>query len=243
MRVVSLPVTRQQVADRFQQALSRVKEACLRSGRPAGAVTIVGVTKYVGAEETRWLAEAGCLDLGESRPQMIWEKGEQLRDQPIRWHLIGHLQRNKVARTLPFLHCIHSVDSERLLKQMVNDSVLLPGLQPISLLIEVNISSDASKTGLSFDDAKNMLKSCKERWGGMGNGALRVIGLMGMSSFDGDEWQARREFESLRLFRDASELEFGISLPHLSMGMSNDFEWAIEEGATMVRLGSTLFVE
>jgi uncharacterized pyridoxal phosphate-containing UPF0001 family protein len=129
------------------------------------------------------------------------------------------------------------------LKQIVNDSVLLPGLQPISLLIEVNISSDASKTGLSFDDAKNMLKSCKEKWGCTGNGALRVIGLMGMSSFDGDERQARREFESLRLFRDASESEFGISLPHLSMGMSNDFEWAIEEGATMVRLGSTLFVE
>lgn len=240
---MSLPVTRQQVADRFQLALSRISEACHRSGRPSDAVTLVGVTKYVGEPETRWLAEAGCLDLGESRPQMIWDKGDKLKDLPVRWHLIGHLQRNKVARTLPHLHCIHSVDSERLLKQIISDSLHLPDLQPISLLIEVNISTDSSKTGLSYEDAKNLLRSCQQQLRFTDKSKLQVSGLMGMGSLDGDERQTRKEFESLRLFRDACELELGMSLPQLSMGMSNDFEWAIEEGATMVRLGSTLFAE
>lgn len=240
---MSLPITRQQVAERLQLALSRVSEACRRSGRPADAVTIVGVTKYVGSEETRWLAEAGCLELGESRPQMIWDKGEQLQDLPIRWHLIGHLQRNKVARTLPYLSCIHSVDSERLFKQIVTDSLQLPNLQPISLLIEVNISNDSSKTGLSYEEAKKLLSLCQQQIAAIEPCKLQVTGLMGMGSLEGDEVQTRKEFESLRLFRDACESELGMSLPELSMGMSNDFEWAIEEGATMVRLGSTLFAE
>ncbi|AMV30670.1 hypothetical protein VN12_01045 [Pirellula sp. SH-Sr6A] len=240
-----LSVSRMQVIDRYQEAISRVSAACQRAGREAGAVTIVGVTKYVGSEEARWLAEAGCHDLGESRPQALWEKADALSDLPIRWHLIGHLQRNKVARTLTCARCIHSVDSERVLKQIIDDS---RGCEnPLSILIEINISSDASKTGLSFDEARRLLQYWKEfqreapHNGHLQQKTLQLNGLMGMGSLDGDEHQTRKEFESLRLFRDDCETEFGLELPQLSMGMSNDFEWAIEEGATMVRLGSTLF--
>jgi pyridoxal phosphate enzyme (YggS family) len=244
--VMSLTVSRIQVVDRYQQAISRVSNACQRAGRTVDAVTIVGVTKYVGSEEARWLAEAGCFDLGESRPQSLWEKGEALRELPIRWHLIGHLQRNKVSRTLSYTRCIHSVDSDRLLRQILHDSRELA--KPLSFLIEINISNDASKTGLSFDDAKRLIQSWKEIQRGANTDEysqttpLQLDGLMGMGSLDGSELQTRKEFESLRLFRNACEAEFGLRLPQLSMGMSDDFEWAIEEGATMVRLGSTLFL-
>ncbi|XZE44588.1 YggS family pyridoxal phosphate-dependent enzyme [Pirellulaceae bacterium SH467] len=243
---MSLTVSRMQVVDRYQQAISRVSNACQRAGRTVDAVTIVGVTKYVGSEEARWLAEAGCFDLGESRPQSLWEKGEALRELPIRWHLIGHLQRNKVSRTLSYTRCIHSVDSDRLLRQILHDSRELA--KPLSFLIEINISNDASKTGLSFDDAKRLIQSWKEILRGANTDEysqttpLQLDGLMGMGSLDGSELQTRKEFESLRLFRNACEAEFGLRLPQLSMGMSDDFEWAIEEGATMVRLGSTLFL-
>lgn len=245
--VISLTVSRMQVADRYQQSISRVSNACQRAGRSADSVTIVGVTKYVGSEEARWLAEAGCLDLGESRPQALWEKGEALHDLPIRWHLIGHLQRNKVARTLSYARCIHSVDSDRVLKQILRDSRGLA--KPLSILIEINISKDASKTGLSFEEAKRLLQDWIEIQQESDSdehshkSILHLDGLMGMGSLNGEEHQTRNEFESLRLFRDACEIEFGLQLPQLSMGMSDDFEWAIEEGATMVRLGSTLFTE
>src|SRR5688572_19110507 len=110
------------IADNFHRVCERIARAAERAGRNADEITLVGVTKYVGPSAAAELAAAGCLDLGESRPQELWKKAHTLQNElpPIRWHLIGHLQRNKVARTLPLVSLIHSVDSERLLAA-IND--------------------------------------------------------------------------------------------------------------------------
>ncbi len=226
----------------------RIAESENRAGRPAGSVRLIGVTKYVDLDATRELAMLGCLDLAESRQQKLWSKADSLVDLPIRWHLIGHLQRNKVAKTLEYAHVLHSIDSERLLKQIASDSTetgsradtdptkkLVP---TIDLLIEINATSDQSKTGLGLEEGRRLMELAANL---PANLPVKVTGLMGMSSIDASESQISREFEIIRNTRDSWESEFGISLPELSMGMSGDFELAIEQGATMVRVGSLLF--
>lgn len=226
----------------------RIAEAENRAGRPAGSVRLIGVTKYVDVEATRELATHGCWDLAESRPQQLWSKADALGDLPIRWHLIGHLQRNKVAKTLEYAHVLHSIDSDRLLKQITSDATEIlarvdsdPAKKPaprIDLLIEINATSDQSKTGLSLEEGRKLMELAVKL---PTNLPVKVRGLMGMSSVDASENQIRSEFEIIRSTRDSWETEFGMSLPELSMGMSGDFEIAIDEGATMVRVGSLLF--
>lgn len=226
----------------------RIAESENRAGRPTGSVRLIGVTKYVDLDATRDLATLGCLDLGESRPQQLWTKADSLRDIPVRWHLIGHLQRNKVGKTLEYARVLHSIDSERLLKQIVSDAKELgafAGSEPtnqrareIDLLIEINATSDQSKTGLSLDEGRKLMGLAAELPSDL---PVKVRGLMGMSSLDASKSQISKEFEIIRTTRDSWEREFGVSLPELSMGMSGDFEIAIEQGATMVRIGSLLF--
>lgn len=226
----------------------RIAESENRAGRPAGSVRLIGVTKYVDLDATRELATLGCLDLAESRPQQLWSKADSLGDLPIRWHLIGHLQRNKVAKTLEYAHVLHSIDSDRLLKQITDDATEIwsrvdgdPAKKrapTIDLLIEINATSDHSKTGLSLEEGRKLMELAAKL---PANLPVKVMGLMGMSSVDASESQIRREFEIIRNTRDSWETEFGMSLPELSMGMSGDFELAIDEGATMVRVGSLLF--
>ena len=226
----------------------RIAESENRAGRPAGSVRLIGVTKYVDLDATRELATLGCLDLAESRPQQLWSKADALGDLPIRWHLIGHLQRNKVAKTLEYAHVLHSIDSDRLLKQITSDAIeilsrfdgdLAKKPSPtIDLLIEINATSDQSKTGLSLEEGRKIMELAAKL---PTNLPVKVKGLMGMSSVDASESQIRKEFEIIRNTRDSWETEFGMPLPEISMGMSGDFEIAIDEGATMVRVGSLLF--
>jgi pyridoxal phosphate enzyme (YggS family) len=213
----------------------RMHEAATRAGRAAADVTLVAVTKYVDAEVTRALAEAGCRTLGESRPQALWEKAQRLGDLDVTWHLIGHLQRNKIRRTLPLLHCVESADSQRLLESLQQEARRLGRL--VDVLLEVNISGDAEKTGLSADEACRLAPQLGRY------DALHICGLMAMSGRTSDEAQARREFCAVRKLRDRMQQRCpgGIELPQLSMGMSGDYELAIEEGATTVRVGSALF--
>jgi uncharacterized pyridoxal phosphate-containing UPF0001 family protein len=117
---------RKQIADRWRELQQTVASTAAQAGRSGESVTILGVTKYVDAATARLLAEAGCIDLAENRPQMLWEKAEALGDLPIQWHLIGHLQRNKVRRSLPLLAWIHSVDSIRLIDALGNDARNFP---------------------------------------------------------------------------------------------------------------------
>lgn len=213
----------------------RIADAALASGRTPDAVTLVAVTKYVEPPLARALAEAGCLDLGESRPQELWRKAEALAGQPIRWHLIGHLQRNKIARTLPLVSLIHSADSMRLIEAIDPEASALP--RPMPILLEVNVSGEAAKHGFAPDE----LDPLGPRLAALAH--VEVRGLMCMAGRDSDQDQARREFERLRLLRDRLRDDWPdrVCLNELSMGMSGDFEAAIAEGATLVRIGSSLF--
>jgi PLP dependent protein len=219
----------------LQSVRGRIGEAARRSGRGPEEVTLVAVTKYVEPETARALCDAGCRALGESRPQELWRKAEALSDLPVQWHLIGHLQRNKIRRTLPSLHMIHSLDSLRLAQAIDDEARLLD--QRVPVLLEVNVGGESAKTGLVPDAVEPLLA------GLLGFPHLAVRGLMGMAALDGGAAEARRDFAALRNLRDrlVPHCPEGISLHELSMGMSGDFEEAIEEGATIVRVGSALF--
>lgn len=234
---MSIPETdaARKIRDNLARVRERIAAAAARSGRAGERVTLVGVTKYVVAPLARLLFEAGVADLGESRPQELWRKAEVLADCPVGWHLIGHLQTNKIKRTLPPTKLIHSIDSLRLLVEI--DKLAAARQVPASVLLEVNISGDASKTGLAPAAVEPLFpRIAKLSW-------IKVRGLMTMSALEGDAKRAQRDFAALRELRDRLKplCPPGIHLNELSMGMSDDYEAAIAEGATIVRLGSALF--
>jgi pyridoxal phosphate enzyme (YggS family) len=194
---------------------------------------VVAVTKTISAELAALLPEVGILDLGENRPQELWRKSELLA-RAIRWHLIGHLQRNKIDRTLPLVEMIHSVDSVRLLQALEQEA----GKQRrrIAILLEVNASGEASKHGFDSSEVCGLvpiLNDLKQ---------VQVRGLMTMAPLQ-EPQACRPTFAALRQLRDqlGAKVAETHSMAHLSMGMSNDFEVAIEEGATFIRLGTVLF--
>lgn len=225
--------------DRLRENLAAVRaqvaDATSRSGRSPDAVKLIAVTKYVDAAVTEALVRAGCQDLGESRPQQLWQKAEALSTSDVHWHLIGHLQSNKARRTLPLISLLHSIDSLKLLNELDRTAAQLQ-LRAAGL-IEVNISQDATKHGFHPNEVAGVLDACASCE------HLEIRGLMGMSSREGDLDVAQREFASLRELRDKlrANAPERVSLDELSMGMSDDFEVAILEGATLVRVGSRLF--
>lgn len=231
-----------QLAENLARVQDRIGAAARRSGRSPADVKLVAVTKYVSVDIARQLIEAGCHDLGESRPQELWAKAEALQEpestqrrQAVHWHLIGHLQRNKVQRTLPLVSMVHSADSLRLLETLDHAAHDLQIRMPV--LIEVNISGNATKHGFAPQELEpNLAKLAAFS-------SLDIRGLMTMASRDGDVAQARREFAQLRQLRDRLRnlVPPNAKLDELSMGMSGDFEVAIEEGATIVRVGSALY--
>ena len=217
------------------QVRERIAAAALRSGRAPESVTLIAVTKYVEVEFARLLIDAGQTHLAESRPQELWRKAEALQGQPVSWHLIGHLQRNKVKRTLPLVKCIHSVDSLALLKEI--DKHAGSPERPAEVLLEVNMSGEPSKTGMQPADLEPLLAKIASLQ------RVQVRGLMTMAGLEGGLERARKEFAALH---EQSERLKPLCPPNavlqeLSMGMSGDYEVAIEEGATMVRVGSALF--
>jgi pyridoxal phosphate enzyme (YggS family) len=228
-----------ELAARIRQNLAevrgRIAEAARRSGRRADEIALVAVTKYVGEPAIRALVEAGCRVLGESRPQQLWERAGQLADLPVEWHLVGHLQRNKVRRTVPVIHWLDSADSLALIAEVDRRAAELG--RPIPTLLEVNISGEAAKHG--FEPAA--LGPCLDALAQFRH--VEIRGLMGMASLEGGLDAARRDFAALRQLRDRlrANCPDAIRLDELSMGMSGDFEVAIEEGATVVRVGSALF--
>lgn len=216
----------------------RITEACGRAGRRPDDVRLVGVTKYVSVDAARALLDAGCIDLGESRPQSLWNKAAALagHEPAARWHLVGHLQRNKIRRTLPVLSLLHSLDSRRLLAALDEESAAAGRV--CDVLVEVNLAGDPARTGVAEADVAALLEdACRRRH-------VRVLGLMGMAALpDGDPAAARRQFAHLRELRDAlaARLPTPTGLHELSMGMSGDVVEAILEGATIVRIGSALW--
>ncbi len=211
-----------------------MRAACLRAGRPRDDVTLVAVTKTAPVGAAAVLAELGVRDLGENRPQELWRKAAAL-PPTVRWHLIGHLQRNKIARTLPLVHRIHSADNLRLLAALEEEAARQE--RTVDVLLQVNASREASKQGFAPDEVLGLAPTLLELE------RVRVTGLMTMAAYEDDPERCRPTFARLRELRDRLRAAVGAAHPltELSMGMTNDFEVAVEEGATLVRIGTALF--
>lgn len=227
------------IAAKLQSNLNRVKsevaEACLRAGRDPQAVRLVAVTKYVDAAVTGALCAAGAVDLGENRPQALVEKAALLSHLNPRWHLIGHLQRNKIRKVLPLVHLLHAGDSWRLLEAV--NAVAGELSRQVDVLLEVNVSGETSKQGFRPEELSRFVPQLAElKW-------LRVQGLMGMSGLDSSPAEKQAEFARLRMLLEQLRAEHSLAREwqELSMGMSDDFPAAIAEGSTLVRIGSALF--
>lgn len=222
------------IAANLAAVRERMAAACARAGRDPDGVRLVAVTKTVGPDEIRELYRLGVRDFGENRvADGVAHKEALGRDDAV-WHLIGHLQRNKARAALAggFLR-IHSVESEKLLA-VLDDECGRLGARP-DILVEVNVSGEDSKYGVRPDALPALAKTA------LAAKRLRLSGLMTMAPFTDDPEEARPVFRGLRLLRDELARETGAALPHLSMGMTGDFEVAIEEGATLVRIGTALF--
>jgi pyridoxal phosphate enzyme (YggS family) len=221
-----------EVAQQLQEIRARIAAACARSGREVDEVTLIAVTKTFTAERIREAVDAGQVDVGENRLQEA-EGKIPLLPSFLRWHYIGQLQRNKVRKVLPQFAMVHSIDSLRL-AQYANEVARDLGLFP-KVFLQVNHAEEETKTG--FSEAE-----LREQWTTlMALDRLEIVGLMTVPPAVDEPEKARPWFASLRQLRDELALVDGTRLPYLSMGMSGDYEVAIEEGATHVRIGSAIF--
>jgi PLP dependent protein len=202
-------------------------------------VTLVAVSKTKPVESIKLLYEAGQRHFGENKVQELSEKYEKL-PKDIKWHLIGHLQTNKVKFIAPFVHLIHSVDSLKLLKEINKEAE--KNNRVIDCLLQLYIASEETKFGFSFDEVKELLST--DDFVEMRN--IRIVGLMGMASFVDDQEQIRSEFQDLRntfYVLKSHFFKFNDDFNEISMGMSGDYLIAIEEGSTIIRVGSSIFGE
>lgn len=224
-----------EVAARVARVRETIAETARRCGRRPEEITLIAVTKYAAPDEgfVEALTEAGCFDLAENRPQKLREKIDAVRDQRIRWHLIGTLQKNKVKMVVGRAALIHSVDSLALAEEIAR----LAPPSGVDALVQVKISGEETKHGLSpeetLDTVGKILALAPK---------LRVRGLMGMAALEGRPDEIHRQFALLRRLRDQCRGAFGdVFGGELSMGMSDDYPIAIEEGATMLRIGSAFY--
>jgi pyridoxal phosphate enzyme (YggS family) len=213
---------------------ARIAEAALRSGRRPESVLLVAVTKTVGVDRIREAVACGLGALGENRVQEARAKVPEVPG--VVWHLIGSLQRNKVKEALRLFALIHSVDSLALVEEVSRRSLERAETGPADVLVQINVSAESQKHGVAPEDAENLISHSLRLPG------VRVRGLMGMAPLGGAPEEARPFFRRLREIRDRLRQSCpDASLDELSMGMTDDFEVAIEEGATMVRVGRALF--
>ncbi|MEO3947466.1 YggS family pyridoxal phosphate-dependent enzyme [Gorillibacterium sp. CAU 1737] len=221
------------LTDRIADVERRIEAACARSGRSREEVQVVAVTKYVSLDPTQEILQAGFRHLGENRWQDAREKWEAIQEEAI-WHFIGHLQTNKVKDVVGRFPYIHSVDRLSL-AQEISRKAVERGVT-VNVYLQVNVSGEESKYGLAPEKLLPFARDVRELPG------LAVIGLMTMAPYEAEPEETRPVFRGLRELRNELNRAAVFSEPitGLSMGMSNDFEVAIEEGATLVRLGSVL---
>ena len=220
------------VAENLERVQAQIDEAAKKSGRSADAIELVAISKTHEAEKVRAAFDAGQQLLGESRVQEARAK-IPLLPSAARWHFVGRLQRNKIRHALPLIELFHSVDSIELARDMnrIGDE---EGLQP-RVLLEVNVAGEGSKIGFAPEKLSAEMESI------LALPRLTVEGLMTIPPHAPEPEQSRRHFVALRELREQFETQFNLKLPHLSMGMSGDFLVAIEEGATLVRVGTAIF--
>ena len=214
------------ISERLSAVRSRIAAACEHAGRAPSDVTLVAVTKTHPIEVVGEAVEAGLTDLGENRAQEFVPKAEAAAAIGLspRWHFIGHLQRNKVRQVLPHAVVLHSVDSERLIAEIERRAT-----RPLACYLEVNVSGEASKAGIAPDALPSLLRAASEATN------VELAGLMTVAPRVDDPEQVRPVFQRLR------ELAQSHGLAGLSMGMTDDYAVAIEEGATVVRVGRAIF--
>ncbi len=229
-------LTIDQINERLAQVKERIRDAAIRSGRSSEDITLVAVTKTQSIETLELAYEAGIRTVGENRVQELNAKWPNFEDR-FEWHLIGHLQTNKVKYIIDKVVLIHSVDSLKLAKEISKQAEKSGVVMPV--LIQVNPAEEASKFGLATDEVVSLVKAASELPG------IRIEGLMTIAPFVEDEAFLRQVFREMRQIFDflKSQAMPGVNMKYLSMGMTHDFEIAIEEGANMVRIGSGLFGE
>ena len=221
------------IADRLASVRQKVLEASSRAGRSPTDVVLIAVSKTQPATSIREAYEAGQRDFGENYVQELVAKAESLRDLPdIRWHTIGHLQTNKVKQVCSIASVIHTVDRVSLAQEL---GKRVMGDRCTEVFVEVNVGEEESKTGCKVKDASQVVDAVREQIAA--GSAMKLLGLMTVPPFDADVKETAVHFARLRTLAK----EFGLNA--LSMGMSHDFEEAIEQGATMVRVGSAIFGE
>lgn len=237
------------LAERLEEVRSRIAEACAKAKREPQEVTLIAVTKTAAPEQIREIINLGVGDLGESRVQVLTQRAAQINEfftraqargdanlpARLRWHMIGHLQRNKVKAAMQVVDVVHSVDSLRLAEELDAYAARLDRKLPV--LLQVNASGESTKHGVAVGAATHL----GEQIDTMRN--LQLVGLMTMAPLTGGADDARQTFARTReIFEEMRwQKTGGNAFRHLSMGMSNDFEQAILEGSTMVRIGSLLF--
>lgn len=249
--ISNLPSVRRRLAENLKRLRERIEKACAAAKRDSKEITLVAVTKAVEIDVLRQALEAGLVDLGENRAQQLNQRAGMMHEfierravltgrseKPLprpRWHMIGHLQRNKAKLVLPWGELIHSVDSLRLAEELAQQASKVG--RTVDILLEVNVSGERSKFGVAIGAAPHLAEQF-EPWTG-----IRLCGLMTMLPIDATPGEQRLYFDRLREVFDDMKAEkvVGTHFRHLSMGMSNDFEAAIASGSTMLRIGTSLF--
>ncbi len=223
------------IEEKLQEVREKIKEAAERSGRNASDITLIAVTKTHGAEEINCAIDAGVTDIGENKVQEILEKYEAVK--PVRWHLIGHLQTNKVKYIIDKVCLIHSVDSIHLMDEIERQAAKHDLIMPI--LIQVNISGEETKFGIRPEEIEEYLLHA----GTLSH--VKVRGLMTIAPKVNKNISNRLHFDNIhKIFIDISQKKYdNVSMEYLSMGMSGDYQCAIDAGSNMVRVGSAIFGE
>ena len=216
------------IAKRLGEIHDAVAAAVARAPDASRDINVVAVTKNHPAQTVEALAASGVVDIGENRVQEALSKAVRVR-APVRWHMIGHLQRNKAARAAELFSCIHSVDRTSLVHALDRTG------RELDVFLQINVSGEASKRGVRLEEAGGLWQTA------LNTDSLKVIGLMTMAPYAEDPEAARPVFRTLRQLRDdLNERGDGPPLTGLSMGMSGDFVVAVEEGATHLRIGTAL---
>ncbi len=240
------------IADSLARLEEEIARACAAAGRDRREITLIAVTKTYPAESVREAHAAGVRHVGENRVQELLGKKAELEDLALTWHLIGSLQTNKVHAVLPHIGLLHSLDRPSLVEAIAKDvstRVSSPGgalppapappppsAEPVSALIQVNTTAEETKSGVAPEDLDALVDLIRR------HSAIRLLGFMTIGPLDGDESDIRRAFALLRSLRDRTHARHpDLDLDILSMGMSDDFSIAIQEGATHLRIGSRIF--
>ncbi len=220
------------IAENVANIRRRIAAACKKAGRNPEEITLIAITKTFGIDDIREVLRAGVRDVGENYVQELLRKRNALGDEDIRWHFVGHLQTNKARQIAAWIHAVHSVDSVRCAREL-SVQAGKAGRQ-VNVLVEVNTTGEKSKYGIVPGEAAGIAREISLL------PHLNFIGLMTIGPLLPDPESSRPAFRMLADLRASLEKD-GIRVPQCSMGMTNDFEAAIEEGATMVRIGTAIF--